>query len=321
MDLSKLDYENRIETWISNNVSVLVPDDSGLLVIGRQVETGFGGRIDLLCMNGDGDLVIVELKRDKTSREITAQALDYASWVQDLTLQQVEDIASGYLKGRFLKDAFEHIFNKQYSEVIINGQHSIKIVASKIDDGTERIIRYLSGKGIAINFVRFHLFKTADGKEHLVRTFVVPPGQADKNSRRPKPHRTLQDKLNDESISEVVREFLRQRLPDPKQQFDRSNRALFYRVSGTIRFSVWVKKTHAHVTQRGRFAKDEEFWGDHLSTHKVGFRGGARHLSFDLYTREDFKFFQDAMEQKIAGLHWSPAEADGDEGEENEDVE
>ena len=33
MEPSKLDYEDRIETWMSNNVSVLVPDDSGLLVI------------------------------------------------------------------------------------------------------------------------------------------------------------------------------------------------------------------------------------------------------------------------------------------------
>jgi hypothetical protein len=30
MELSKLDYEERIEDWICNNVSVLVPDDSGL---------------------------------------------------------------------------------------------------------------------------------------------------------------------------------------------------------------------------------------------------------------------------------------------------
>jgi len=325
MEPSKLDYEERIENWICNNVWVLVPDNSALMVIGRQVITSSGGRIDLLCMNGDGDLVTVELKRDKTPREITAQALDYASWVQDLSAQQVEEIAAVYLKGRPLQEVFEATFrdrDKDYPEVI-NGEHSIKIVASRIDDSTERIIRYLSGKGIAINFVRFHLFKSADGKEHLVRTFVVPPRQAEENmwkGRGPKrTHRTLQDKLNDESIAEVVREFLRQRLSDPNQKFDRSNRALFYRVSGTVRFSVWVKKAHAHVTQRGRFAKDEEFWRDHLSTHKVGFPGEARHLSFDLYTREDFKFFQDTMEKEIAAFRWTSAEADGDEGEENGD--
>ena len=319
MDPSKLDYEERIENWISNNVSVLVPEGSGLLVIGRQVVTSFGGRIDLLCIDGNGDLVIVELKRDKTPREITAQALDYASWVQDLTLQQVEDIASVHLKGKQLKDEFEQTFGKNYSDVIINGQHSIKIVASKIDDATDRIIRYLSGKGIAINFVQFHVFKTADGKEHLVRTFVVPPGQANKNSRSPKPYRTLEDKRNDESFAEVVREFLKQRLSDPKQKWNRPKTALVYSVSGTRRFMVWAKDSYVHVIQKGRFANDEAFWRDHLSTHNVGFRRNTNHLGFTLYTGEDFKFFQDTMEQKIAGLQWSPAEADDDEGEENED--
>jgi hypothetical protein len=325
MEPSKLDYEERIETWMCDNVSVLVPDDSGLLVIGRQVKTIFGGIIDLLCINGDGDLVIVELKRDKTPREMTAQALDYASWVQDLTSQQVDKIAAEYLNGKPLKDAFEDTFrDKEYPEVI-NGQHSIKIVASRIDDSTERIIRYLSGKGIAINFVRFHLFKSADGNEHLVRTFVVPPGQAEENSRkaggikRTSPRRTLQDKLDDESTDEVVREFLKQRLSDPKQVLNRPRRVLYYRVSGTVRFMIWVKQSHAQVIQKGRFANDETLWSEHLSAPKVRPRRKANDLSFALNTREDFKFFQDTMEREIAGFLWTAAEPDGDGGEENED--
>jgi hypothetical protein len=325
MNRSKLDYEVRIENWICNNVSVLVPDNSGLLVIGRQVETSFGGIIDLLCMNGDGDLVIVELKRDKTSREVTAQALDYASWVQDLTLQQVEDIASAHLKGR-LKDAFVHTFNRGYSGVIMNGQHSIMIVASGIDDGTERIIRYLSSKGIAINFVRFHLFKSADGKEQLVRTFAVPPGQAKENSRkgagskRTAPRSTLEDKASDESMDEAEREFLRQRLSDPGQKLNRPGTALVYSVSGTRRFMVWARESYVRVRQKGRFPNDEAFWRDHLSTPQVEFPRKAKDLRFVLSTGDDYKFFQDTMEQKIAGFRWTSAEADGDEGEENGDA-
>ena len=60
-------------------------------------------------------------------------------------------------------------------------------------------------------------------------------------------------------------------------------------------------------------------WRDHLSAPKFGFREDAKHLTFALYTREDFKFFHDTMERKTAGFHWTSAEADGDEGEENEE--
>ncbi|MBK8232362.1 MAG: DUF91 domain-containing protein [Candidatus Eisenbacteria bacterium] len=79
---SPLDLEARIEAWLEQDIAVL---DPGLLVIGRQVETDFGGLIDLLCLNAAGDLVVVELKRDRTPREITAQILDYASWASELS--------------------------------------------------------------------------------------------------------------------------------------------------------------------------------------------------------------------------------------------
>ena len=54
------------------------------MLIGRQKETGFGGKIDLLAIAPDSSLVLIELKRDRTPREVVAQALDYASWVEKL---------------------------------------------------------------------------------------------------------------------------------------------------------------------------------------------------------------------------------------------
>src|SRR3972149_3682649 len=54
------------------------------ILIGRQEDTGLGGRIDLLAIAPDGALVLIELKRDRTPREVAAQALDYATWVEKL---------------------------------------------------------------------------------------------------------------------------------------------------------------------------------------------------------------------------------------------
>jgi RecB family endonuclease NucS len=70
---TKLGLEERIENWLAHDISLLSSD---LLVVGRQVQTDYGGYIDLLCLDGEANVVVVELKRDKTPREITAQVLD-----------------------------------------------------------------------------------------------------------------------------------------------------------------------------------------------------------------------------------------------------
>jgi len=183
----QLDKEERIEEWIKRDISIL---DPALLVIGQQVGTAFGKFIDLLCMDSDGRLVIVELKRDRTPREVTAQALDYASWVKDLDEDEVAEIATTYFKktgSKYsdLKSAFADKFPDSAFPEVINASHGMRIVASEIDDGTERIIRYLSGTyGVDINAACFRFFKTKDGRQLLARTFIVAKEEAEANIKK-----------------------------------------------------------------------------------------------------------------------------------------
>lgn len=173
LEKSKLDREERIEEWLEKDISIISND---LLVIGRQVKTDFGGSIDLLCLERNGDLVIVELKKDKTPREIVAQILDYASWVKDLPQERIEEIANKYFgeKGS-LDEAFMKQFNEPLPETL-NENHRMLIVASKLDSSTERAINYLSAYGIRINAVTFHYFKK-DNREYLARVFLIEPSR------------------------------------------------------------------------------------------------------------------------------------------------
>lgn len=43
-------------------------------------------------MNHDEELVIIELKRDKTCREVVAQGIDYATWVKNLNYDEINTI-------------------------------------------------------------------------------------------------------------------------------------------------------------------------------------------------------------------------------------
>ena len=104
---AQLPSEKALEDMIVAAPSMLSDE---WMLIGQQEYTTYGGRIDLLAMAPDGSLVLIELKRDKTPREIVAQALDYASWVQDLTADRIVQIYERFSKGGSLQEAFQQRF-------------------------------------------------------------------------------------------------------------------------------------------------------------------------------------------------------------------
>jgi len=179
---SGLDLEARLEKWLKDDVSVLSAD---LMVIGSQVETAFGGYIDLLCINPAGDLIVVELKRDKTPREITAQALDYASWVCDLSHDKITEIAASFFGN---SDALERNFFEAFGVDLpeaLNSEHGMIVVGSAIDDSTERIINYLSEKqGVNINAATFQFYRDDRVGELLGRVFLIEPKDVESRVRR-----------------------------------------------------------------------------------------------------------------------------------------
>lgn len=150
----------------------LLSDD--WMLIGHQEYTTFGGRIDLLAIAPDGALVLIELKRDKTPREIVAQALDYATWVERLRTDEINAIYARFAPGQNLADDFRKRFGQPLDEDGINQSHQIIIVASALDDSTERILSYLSERDIAINVLCFQVF--SHGNEQLLsRAWLLDP--------------------------------------------------------------------------------------------------------------------------------------------------
>ena len=171
-----INEEKRLERWLESDISMLDPD---LLVIGRQVRTPFGGSIDLLCLDPAGDLVVVELKRREAHREVTAQVLDYASWVKDLGYDEIRRIADSYLNPRdsFLEAAFDTKFDQPLPNEL-NLTHRSLIVAEAMDAGTERIVRYLSDLGVPINVATVQHFKAENGLELLAQVYLIEPEEA-----------------------------------------------------------------------------------------------------------------------------------------------
>jgi len=169
--------QDHLEAWLENDIALI---DDDLLVIGEQVKTLYGKEIDLLCIDREGCVVIIELKRDKTPREVVAQVLDYASWIKDLTYDDIEEIANKYAQRKSINETFDIRFKEFFEDDLpetINDKHKMLIVASELDEETERIIKYLSETyGVDINFIQFQFFKAREGgKEYMARVFLIDP--------------------------------------------------------------------------------------------------------------------------------------------------
>jgi hypothetical protein len=173
----QLASEQKLEDMIVRDPRILSGE---WLLIGRQESTSHGGRIDLLAIAPDGSLVLIELKRDRTPREIIAQALDYASWVEDLSADRIAQIYQRFSKGGKLEEAFRGHFGAELDEDTLNQSHQIIIVAAELDPATERILGYLNARDIAINAVFFQVFQ--HGEEQLLsRAWLIDPGETQVN--------------------------------------------------------------------------------------------------------------------------------------------
>jgi hypothetical protein len=176
--ISKLSSEQLLEKMILNDPTIL---SDQWMIIGHQENTLDKGRIDLLAIAPDASLILIELKRDRTPREVVAQALDYASWVDDLTADRLSQIYEKFSGGGNLGDAFQQRFNTELEEESINQSHQIIIVAAELDPSTERIVDYLSKNGISINVLFFKVFQHGE-EQFLSRAWLIDPSETQTNA-------------------------------------------------------------------------------------------------------------------------------------------
>lgn len=177
LSLKGIDLEKRLQDIIASDISII---DPGLMLIGREVPTDFGGFIDILAIDAVGNLVVVELKKGKTPKEVVAQVLDYASWVCGLTPGEIARVFNDYKSSSPDKETPESIDDalKDHFGAIpdeLNSFHRLLIVAADLDLSTGRIVTYLQEQHVVdINVAFFRTFKD-EGREYLTRTWLTEP--------------------------------------------------------------------------------------------------------------------------------------------------
>src|SRR5271157_1655791 len=176
-----LSNESNLEDWITKKPEIIDPN---IMLIGKQVTNSYEKRMDLLAITEEGDLVIIELKRGKTPRECIAQLLDYASWIYHATQDEIERIASKFFLNYRGKETTLSAEFKEFFEIAIpeniNQDHKMILVASELDDESERIFHYLIDKyKININVFFFTYKQYESGQRQLIRAWLIDPNRID----------------------------------------------------------------------------------------------------------------------------------------------
>ena len=172
----KVEHEEAVlEDWLESIPDGIV-EDGRILIIGRQVVTNLGGFIDLLGLDREGDVVVVELKRDRTPRDTIAQSLEYVSFAERLDTAQLEGILRSYLNDESLTLAEYH---REYfalgpeEAIAFNKDQRIVIVGQRVTAEIRQTAKFLRGKGIRVTCVEFTFFQAKGGTRLLSQDIVV----------------------------------------------------------------------------------------------------------------------------------------------------
>ena len=182
-----VELEEKFEDWIVANPALLPGD---LRIIGRQVRLE-GGALDLLALDWQRRWVVIEIKRGRLRRAVVAQAIDYATSIEQLggaeleatllpphaTLLDVDGISSA-VRQQLQAESGADLRDVQ-----------VMVVGIGTDSGLDRIADYLKRFEVPLSVVSFRVFERADGPSLLVRDVTdeqpEPPTAQSKYSMEP----------------------------------------------------------------------------------------------------------------------------------------
>lgn len=179
-NIEPIDYEKDFENWLENSPHVLLENDSSTIMwIGRQVSTTSYETVkfpDLMGIDSNGDVVIVELKKGKTPREVVAQILEYAAWASGLMYEDLNTLTMKYYdsdetyKDLELTEIHNLIFYPDddiMRETKFNQKLRLYIVAEEITRTVKDVVKYLSNSGLTINCMKYEVYKASNGEFYI----------------------------------------------------------------------------------------------------------------------------------------------------------
>ena len=163
--------ESDIEEILRTNVDMLCDDEESMIIVGQQVKNEKNGRSDLTALDNNGDIVLIEIKRDKKDIEgrkeaFEFQAIRYAASCATIksTDELIQSVFAPYVekyKNEFTGQSgltSAEIAQRQISDFIdknsiveFNKHQRIILVASEFDEQTLSAVAWLNSNKVDIS--------------------------------------------------------------------------------------------------------------------------------------------------------------------------
>jgi hypothetical protein len=173
----KLKERYDIQEWIEKNPEIIEKD---LLIIGKEVSLPSDIRLDLLAIDKNSNLVVLELKRDNSGRNVDWQAIKYASYCSNFSPTDIfrqfaeylgsnEDEAETKIEEFINAESFEDL-NKNQRLILISKEFHSDVVSS---------VLWLRDYGIEISCVKLTPYTDEDGTLFITPNKIIPLPEAE----------------------------------------------------------------------------------------------------------------------------------------------
>ena len=178
---SELNLSERydIQEWIDDTPEIL---GEKLLIIGKEIILPSGIRLDLLAIDENGNLVIIELKRDTSGNHVEWQAIKYASYCSAFTDEEIFKIHQDYLNKKSNdKDAKREIENflVTFEMEKLNKEQRIILVSRDFNSDVASAVLWLNDKGLDIKCIKINSFLSENNELLIYPTQIIPLPEAE----------------------------------------------------------------------------------------------------------------------------------------------
>jgi len=192
--------EAKIEEFIRKNIRLIFDeeeDDETLLIVGQQVINLKGARNDLVALDGNGNLVLIEIKRDAADMASRMEAMEFqavryaASLATIATVDDlVERVFSRYIRKWQQEFDLHELTPEELGKRIVNGflsknnadksfnkRQRIILVSSTFDEQTLSAAAWMSANGIDISCISLNPIRAVgspNGPLYLAAKKLIP---------------------------------------------------------------------------------------------------------------------------------------------------